>query len=148
MPPVTHNYGLTWIDQEELYECIASRFSIVLGLRRQANVLPPDPFTIVSQTMITNASLPASLAFESQRQINKTISNAVGAMHQAILGLAPNWESLGVAGGLLDVRTVHGYKHPRFNRPIVAEVKNRFNTIKASDEPSEWDKIKSATKME
>lgn len=63
------------------------------------------------------------------------------------MGLAPNWTSLGAAGGVLDLRTVEGYVHPRFGKPIVAEVKNRFNTIKASDQPVVWRKIKDATSV-
>lgn len=142
-----HDYGLSWIDQERLYSGIKGIFSKALGLARPNRELPPDPFTIIAQAAIADTSFDAALDFERQRTLNKTISNAVGGMHQHILGLAPNWESLGLHGGLLDVRTRDGYKHPKFGKPIVAEIKNRFNTIKASDEPAEWDKIKSAAKF-
>ena len=142
-----HEYGLSWIDQDALYNGIKSIFSKALGLARPSKELPPDPFSILAQAAIADTSFDVSLAFEHQRALNKTISNAVGEMHQYILGLAPNWESLGRSGGLLDVCTVAGYVHPKFGKPVVAEVKNRFNTIKASDEPDEWDKIKAATKF-
>jgi hypothetical protein len=78
---------------------------------------------------------------EEVRKLNKTISDAVGSWHQSVLGLAPNWMDMGATGGVLDIRTVPGYNHPKWNKPIVAEVKNRFNTIKASDEKHIWDVI-------
>ena len=142
-----HEYGLSWIDQDALYNGIKTIFSKALGLARPSKELPPDPFTILAQAAIADTSFEDSLDFEHLRALNKTISNAVGEMHQHILGLAKNWENLGRSGGLLDVCTVPGYVHPKFGKPVVAEVKNRFNTIKASDEPKEWDKIKDATKI-
>ena len=142
-----HEYGLSWVDQDVLYDGIKSMFAKSLGLEKPNRELPPDPFTIIAQTMVTNTALEVSLAFESKRKVNKTLSNAVGGMHQRILGLAASWENLGQNGGLVDICTVHGFNHPRFGKPVVAEVKNRFNTMKASDEPAEWDKIKSATKI-
>ena len=147
MSRAQHEYGLSWIDQNALYDGIKSIFSKALGLARPNRELPPDPFTIIAQAAIADAPFDAALDFEHQRALNKTISNAVGGMHQHILGLAPDWESLGQHGGLLDVRTVQGYAHPRFKKPVVAEIKNRFNTIKASDEAGEWDKIKAAAKF-
>ncbi len=68
-------------------------------------------------------------------------------MHQGILGLAPHWTTLGTAGGVLDIKTVDGYVHPVIGKPVVAEVKNRFNTIKASDEKDVWDKIDAAARL-
>lgn len=147
MPKAHHEYGLSWVDQNALYDGIKTIFSKALGLARPNRELPPDPFAIIAQTAIADAPFGTALDFERQRALNKTISNAIGSMHQHILGLAPNWESLGLHGGLLDVRTRDGYMHPKFGKPIVAEIKNRFNTIKASDEPAEWDKIKAAAKF-
>ena len=142
-----HNYGLDWIDQDALYGEVRTSFAKALGIVRPNKSLPIDPFTIVAQAMIANTTLASNLSFETQRKVNKTISNAVGGMHQRILSLAPNWESLGTSGGLLDIHTVPGYNHPKFNKPIVAEVKNRFNTVKASEEPALWDKIDQSARL-
>ena len=147
MSRAQHEYGLSWIDQNALYDGIKSIFSKALGLARPNKKLPPDVFAIIAQTAIADVTFELTLDFEPLRALNKTISNAVGDMHQHILGLAENWENLGKRGGLLDVRTCNGYIHPKFGKPIVAEVKNRFNTIKASDEPGEWDKIKNVAQF-
>ena len=142
-----HVYGIAWIDEEGLYEATLNCFSSVLGLAGKTKDVPPDPFTMVAQSMVTNTTLEANLAFETVRKINKSLSNAVGNFHQRVLSLSPNWESLGSNGGLIDLRTVHGFSHPKFGKAVVAEVKNRFNTIKASDEAAVWDRIDHACKV-
>ncbi len=142
-----HTYGLSWVDEETLYQTTLDCFSKALGLSKGSAENPPDPFTLVAQAMVTNTTLEANLVFEAVRKVNKSLSNAVGSFHQCVLGLSPNWESMGKSGGLVDLRTVHGYLHPRFGKPVVAEVKNRFNTIKASEEAGVWDKIDHASKV-
>ena len=142
-----HEYGLDWIDQDALFDVTLATFSRALGIDPRNNNNPPDPFTIITQSAVTGATLDECMSFEQIRKINKTISNAVGTFHQRVLGLAPNWENLGTNGGLIDLRTVYEYEHPQFSKPVVAEVKNRFNTIKAAEEPDMWDKIDHATKV-
>lgn len=142
-----YDFGLQWIDQKALFETIESVFAKALGLDKASNDYPPDPFTVVAHNMIIQTSYTDALQFENVRKANKTLSNAVGNMHQKILGLSENWTDMGTNGGLVDLRTKPGYKHPRFGRPVVVEVKNRFNTIKASDEPRVWDAIDNACKV-
>lgn len=144
-----HDYGLSWIDNDKLYQVVEAAFARALGFAGATKeALPPDPFLITAQSVVTNTTLDEGLAFEEIRKVNKTLSNAIGNMHQNILGIAPHWESLGVAGGVLDVRTKPGYLHPVIGKPVVAEVKNRFNTIKSSDEKDVWDKIDQAARLE
>lgn len=127
---------------------VEKAFSRLLGINGSTkNDLPPDPFLIVAQASVTGTSFQDGMAFEEIRKVNKSISNALGNKHQYILGIAPNWKSLGATGGVLDVRTKPGYLHPRFGKAIVAEVKNRFNTIKSSDEKDVWDKIDQAARL-
>lgn len=143
-----HNYGLSWVDNDALYIAVEKAFSRLLGLTGSSrNDLPPDPFLIVAQALVTDTTFEEGLAFEEIRKVNKSLSNAVGNMHQYILSIAPNWESLGTTGGVLDIRTKPGYIHPVIGMPIVAEVKNRFNTIKSSDEKDVWDKIDQAARL-
>ncbi len=143
-----HDYGLRWVDNERLYLTVERVFSKALGITGTVKAtLPPDPFLIVVQCLVTDTSFAEGMSFEEIRKVNKTLSNAVGNMHQEILGIAPHWESLGRAGGVLDIRTKPGYVHPRFGKPVVAEVKNRFNTIKQSDEKVMWDKIDNAARL-
>lgn len=142
-----HDYGLTWIDNDALYYEAKRNFDKFFAPERNKKQLPPDPFLILTQALITGESLNDSLGFEKTRKINKSLSNALGDMHQGILGLAPHWTTLGTAGGVLDIKTVDGYVHPVIGKPVVAEVKNRFNTIKASDEKDVWDKIDAAARL-
>ena len=108
---------------------------------------PPDPFTVMAQCAIKNTSFTDCLAFDSIRAFNKTLSNSIGNFHQKILSLSKNWKDLGTNGGGLDLMTLEGYLHPWFDKPVVVEVKNRFNTIKASDEKNVWDKLNEAAKL-
>lgn len=143
-----HDYGLTWVDNDKLYHEVENAFSKILGISKASKQeLPPDPFLIVAQAVVTDTTFQDGLAFEEIRKVNKSLSNALGNMHQGILSIAPNWESLGTTGGVLDIRTKPGYVHPRFGKPVVAEVKNRFNTIKSSDEKEVWDKIDQASRL-
>jgi hypothetical protein len=57
---------------------------------------------------------------EKTRQSQKTLSNAFGMFHQNILGHIQGWENLGI-GQSADLRCT--------NRKIVAEVKNKYNTV-------------------
>ena len=143
-----HDYGLDWVDNDKLYREVERAFARLLGIASSSRQeLPPDPFLIVAQALVTDTTFQDGLAFEEIRKVNKSLSNALGNMHQGILSIAPNWESLGTTGGVLDIRTKPGYIHPVVGKPIVAEVKNRFNTIKSSEEKEVWDKIDQAARL-
>ncbi|NMM95382.1 Eco47II family restriction endonuclease [Bifidobacterium sp. DSM 109960] len=140
-----HDYGLDWIDQEALYEKTKHVFGSALK-RKSEKKNPPDPFTLMAQAIIAGSSLENVLHFEVERKINKTLSNSVGLWHQHVLSLAPGWVDLGSNGGGIDLKMEPGVIEPRFGKPLVAEVKNRFNTIKASDEKEVWDTLDLAAK--
>ena len=133
-----HSYGLDWLDEDVLFEVTKKTFEKALAPSGK-KPLPPDPFTLLAQAVIAQRPLEDAIAFESERRVNKTLSNQVGMWHQHVLGLAGAWEDLGSAGGGVDLRMKEA--HPRFGKPVIAEVKNRFNTIKASDEATLWDKL-------
>lgn len=140
---MAHSYGLDWIDEDALFRVTEKVFGSAIRKveDRAGRALPPDPFTVVAQAVLTDAPVADVLEFDRVRAINKTLSNAIGEWHQAVLGIAPNWRSLGANGGGVDIRTREGYLSPKWGKPVFAEVKNRFNTIKASDEKDMWDKL-------
>lgn len=139
---MAHEYGLSWIDEEQLFLLTKEKLSRSLGLQgNRRKVPPPDPFAFVLQAKAKGTPIADMGTFEELRVLNKTVSDAIGNWHQGVLALSPNWRNLGFSGGVLDIRTVDGYRHPSLGKPIVAEVKNRFNTIKASDEKNVWDDI-------
>ncbi|WP_201772594.1 Eco47II family restriction endonuclease [Bifidobacterium catenulatum] len=141
-----HDYGLDWIDQDALYEKTKHVFESAINKKKEKKSNPPDPFTLVAQSIISESTLENVLHFEVERKINKTLSNSVGLWHQHILSLAPGWVDLGSNGGGIDLKMEPGFTDSRFGKPLVAEVKNRFNTIKASDEKEVWDTLDLAAK--
>lgn len=138
------DYGLSWIDQDGLFEVTKKMY---LSVTKKKAGQPLDPFTMLVQARTENQQLADMLSFEALRSKNKTVSNAVGLWHQGVLGLSEVWDELGSNGGVVDLKSVEGWKSPKFNKPLYAEVKNRYNTIKASNEKDMWDKLDSAARM-
>ena len=138
MSGVCHRYGLDWIDEDELFRIVKHVFESSISKSRSSQLsAPPDPFTIATQAVLFNQSAESMMAFEQLRGVNKTISNAVGNFHQSVLGLAEGWENLGASGGVVDLVV----RRTPDSKPIHVEVKNRYNTIKASDEKDVWDRL-------
>ena len=138
------DYGLSWIDQDGLFEVTKKMY---LSVTKKKDDQPLDPFTMLVQARTSGEQLADMLPFEMLRSKNKTVSNAVGLWHQRVLGLSEIWNELGSNGGVLDLKSVEGWKSPKFNKPLYAEVKNRFNTIKASNEKVMWDELDNAARM-
>lgn len=139
-----HSYGLDWIDEDALYEVTRLSFEKAfkkIESAKRGKTLPPDPFTLVAHAVLGGEGLAQAQIFEEQRSFNKTLSGNVGYWHQRVLGLAKNWAETGASGGSIDLRTKPGFLHPLHEKPLFAEVKNRFNTIKASDEKNIWDNL-------
>jgi hypothetical protein len=62
---------------------------------------------------------------EKLRQAQKTLSNHIGNFHQSLLGALEGWENL-PNGKIVDIVCTE--------RKIIAEIKNKHNTIKASNQ--------------
>lgn len=138
MSDIHHGYGLDWIDEDALYEVVKHVFENSIEKAKSSKLsAPPDPFTIAVQAVLFGQPADSMMAFEKLRGVNKTISNAVGNLHQSVLGLADGWDNLGSNGGVVDL-IVH---ETPYSKPVHVEVKNRYNTIKASDEKDIWDKL-------
>lgn len=83
-----------------------------------------DPFAAlfeVSSFRLDHSSWKKS---EQKRQTQKTLQNAIGSFHQKLLGCVTGWENL-PTGQDVDLRCTE--------RKIIAEVKNKHNTVKKSD---------------
>lgn len=91
-----------------------------------------DPFSAVFDSMRQWIPLSGWLEQEKSRQIQKTMQNALGDFHQAILGNMTGWIDLGV-GGVADVRND--------NKKVVAEIKNKFNTTKGNHKKVIYDDL-------
>lgn len=86
-----------------------------------------DPFAVLFEMAAFGLSEQDWLKNEGIRQAQKTLVNQLGNMHQNILGAVAGWEDLGV-GSNAGCDLVH------HKQKIIAEVKNKHNTIKKSDE--------------
>jgi len=91
-----------------------------------------DPFSAVFDAMRQGVTLTDWLEQEKARQIQKTMQNAVGDFHQAILGNVDEWTDLRV-GGVADLKCD--------SRQIVAEVKNKYNTTKGNHKKVIYDDL-------
>lgn len=138
------NYGLEWIESEELFKVTKKHFEKVyrrmekpLDINNSKNAI--DPFTAVFQIGGTPIlDYESWVAAENSRQLIKTLQNAVGSWHQSVLGLAKGWQEKGASGGVFDIESTEpqiGFgENPQTPKNVIIEVKNKFNTIKASDE--------------
>ena len=70
-----HDYGLNWINQDDLYEITKHVFESVISKKKEKKTNPPDPFTLTSQALIVGSTLENVLHFEIERKINKTLFN-------------------------------------------------------------------------
>lgn len=91
-----------------------------------------DPFSALFDSMRQGIAVEDWLNQERSRQVQKTLQNAVGDFHQNILGSIPGWENSGRGGG---------YDLINHDRKILAEVKNKFNTMNSSSAESTYRKL-------
>ena len=69
---------------------------------------------------------------EELRQAGKSLENALGDFHQKLLGSIDGWDSL-ATGGQVDIVCK--------SKRIIAEIKNKHNTVKASDKIVIYNKL-------
>ncbi|MEK7518833.1 MAG: Eco47II family restriction endonuclease [Patescibacteria group bacterium] len=98
-----------------------------------------DPFSAVFDIVRKKITTKLWLELEKTRQVQKTNQNAIGVMHQEILGSIPGWENMGT-GQVFDLKND--------SLQIIAEVKNKWNTVKGSNKNSNYDDLKSKLKGE
>ena len=144
--PVDNSY-LDWISNDELKRIITLRFSkIVNNLRSSvATQHGPEPTLALTRMMMFDESYDAELKFEALVAKTKSIQNAVGLFHQDVLSSAHGWKPMGASGGGYDLESIDQVQLAD-NKKVIAEVKMRYNTIKASAEPAVFDKLAEAVK--
>lgn len=138
--------NLSWIDNQLLVEIATKRFekSVKKARNDSLETVTVEPTLAIVRAGLTGSSMDADAELNVAVSLTKTLQNAVGLFHQDVLGSVQGWRSSGPAGGVVDL---HGHS-PVTGEDIVAEVKMRYNTIKSSDEPSVWDKLKNASRTD
>jgi hypothetical protein len=127
---------LSFISDEALENNVSHLLKVATQAREKAesefgrNVI--DPFAVLFELSGFNASTEIWLNSEQNRQAQKSLQNHIGIFHQNILGSAPGWEDLGT-GGIVDIANPE--------RKLIAEVKNKHNTLNASGKAKIYEQL-------
>lgn len=130
-------YKLGWIDEVTLTEIVKKRFA----KPKEKNTLSTDPTLNITRRVLMNMHEEEISTIEGIVSWTKTIQNRIGLFHQDVLGSVAGWRNNGTAGGVIDLQSLAPVPLAG-DRIVVAELKMRYNTIKASDECNTWDKLK------
>jgi hypothetical protein len=93
-----------------------------------------DPFSILWEMSSFGSSFDEWYQSEISRQAQKTLSNHIGMFHQNFLGCVEDWEDLGV-GKMVDL--------VNHKRKIIAEVKNKHNTVTGAKQVDVYKELES-----
>lgn len=130
---------LHWITDEALTQATKNLLDKAANIKIQAerninrNVI--DPFSCLFQLGGFGLQYDEWLTGEITRQAQKSLQNHVGDFHQNILGSITGWENK-KTGSVIDLVNLE--------RNIIAEVKNKHNTVKGSDRVGVYDTLSNA----
>jgi hypothetical protein len=129
---------LTWITDDDLKDCVREVLAKGLaGIKKSEKSVYRngiDPFSALFDAACQNVTLEQWLNFERKRQAQKTLQNALGNFHQKLLSRVKNWEI--PALGFVDLISEKSR--------IVAEVKNKHNTVTKTKLKDVYDELQSA----
>lgn len=134
-------YGVTFIDEGELESIVDALMKRAYKDENEFNIHRNviDPFNALFEAVPMGMEMEDWFKHETRRQVNKTLTNRIGHFHQDLICLLPGWESLGRTEGVLDVIC-----HRPFGAnqtPVVAEVKNKYNTMNAGQQRRSFDEM-------
>ncbi len=130
-----------WIDSDFMDQAIdelllsSKRALEEAPSRQKANVVDPFQSLVVASTF----EVKSVDHFESLQAINSSlrgISNALGHFHQTILGAVPGW-----------INHDAGYDLECKKRRLIAEVKNKHNTMNSNNRSKVEDDLRTAIKQ-
>jgi hypothetical protein len=119
---------LHWIEDKDLINAVQHLIDIAKVAERQSeddfekNVI--DPFSALFQITGFNIDYDTWIISERTRQAQKSLQNHIGDFHQNILGSIEGWDNK-KTGNIIDLVSDE--------KKIIAEVKNKHNTVKGSD---------------
>ena len=93
-----------------------------------------DVFSAILESILKGISFDEWIEQEKKRQIQKTLQNKVGDLHQKILGTLSGVQDLGV-GDVVDIISQE--------KSLIAEIKNKHNTTKGNHKIAVYDDLKS-----
>ena len=119
---------LSFISDADLHRCIGELYHVYEKCQREFTCNDfyknkVDPIKFQFDMAFNGISEDAYIKAEITRQVDKTISNAIGDFHQRLLGCIDGINDLGVGNGCDLVNNQH---------TIFAELKNKHNTMNSS----------------
>ncbi|GGH18092.1 Eco47II family restriction endonuclease [Sphingobacterium alkalisoli] len=130
---------LNWISDEDLIEATKNLLDkagmIKIAAEKNINKNVVDPFSSLFQIGGFGIGYEEWFIGEITRQAQKSLQNHVGDFHQNILGSVVGWDNK-KTGSVIDLVNV--------DRMIIAEVKNKHNTVKGSDLVGVYDTLAEA----
>ena len=127
---------LSWIDDNDFIRAVKELLSAVqMGKTRAENKFGRnviDPFSTAFSMAFFGVTREEWAKVEIQRQIDKSLSNAVGLFHQRILSGISGWEDLNNSNQIDLVNS---------EKKILAELKNKHNTLNAAASVSLYNKL-------
>jgi len=125
---------LPWLDDKIFIgiveEVLTTGFEAMEKPDEKMGVNVIDPFLMLFEMGSFNLDSTSWTRNERMRQAQKTLSNKIGIFHQKILGSIDGWEDLGKRE-MIDLVNQ--------DKRIIAEVKNKYNTVKQSELISLYD---------
>ncbi len=125
---------LPYISDEDLRKAVKKVVDCILSTQQRQeaemyrNVM--DPFSAIFDGAVQGFSLEDWLQKERSRQIQKTIQNQIGDFHENVLSSVPGWKKL-----------KKGVDICNEERQRLAEIKNKYNPVKGSDEVVIYDDL-------
>lgn len=136
------NTFVSFISDDRFEECVKFLLDKADEGRIKAQKLPErnviDPFAALFSMAAFDLAPHDWTQNEEFRQAGKSLENALGDFHQKLLGSIDGWQCL-KTGGQVDVLC------PLMK--IIAEIKNKHNTVKASDKITIYRKLDSLVNL-
>lgn len=134
---ITNTY-LSFITDKDLFDCIDELYTgykraldsrdLTVFMRNRI-----DPIKFVFDATVLDAPIKEYVQREVMRQSDKSISNYIGDFHENLLGKIDGFHKRGI-GESIDIQSDDG--------KIIAEVKNKHNTVKGEDQAGIFNKLK------
>lgn len=127
---------ISYISDEKIKEIVYKVLAKGIAKKKSAekdfykNVI--DPFGAIFEVATFDIAIKNWKESELIRQSQKTLQNQIGNFHQEVLGNVNTWVDLGT-GGVVDLKNDE--------RKIIAEVKNKYNTVSGGDLSSKYETL-------
>lgn len=143
MPNTVQPRDLSWITYDQLLSIAEKRFGKFVKNASAKKHSVNDPTLVLALASFLDQDIDSVREMLAMQGQIKTLQNSIGLFHQDVLGSANGWRGLGTSGGVYDIES----KEPvalANDRMVIAEVKMRYNTIKGSDQPAVFGRLKEA----